>query len=176
MGSIPMSILGELITSVKEGEFYTFTECRLCQYYGKCLTITQLTTVSVGEKAGYQCRLGFAGQTFWMLLSTHSWYAVTKTVHKKKIVTTPGSQIAKCHHCNRSMLVKNCYFDMAVSPSLEKDGKQYSVTTFSEAISPFRNEDNLLLQGPYWSPRNQTPSTVYWKELIFNFPTPGSLL
>ena len=50
-GSIPMSILGEHITSVMEGEFYTFTECRLCQYYGKCLTTTQLTTVwlSVAE-------------------------------------------------------------------------------------------------------------------------------
>ena len=50
-GSIPMSILGEHITSVKEGELYTFTECRLCQYYGKCLTTTQLKTVwlSVAE-------------------------------------------------------------------------------------------------------------------------------
>ena len=48
-GSMPMSILGEHITSVNEGEFYTFTECRLHQYCGKCLT-TQLTTVSVAEK------------------------------------------------------------------------------------------------------------------------------
>ena len=47
---MPMSILGEHITSVKEGEFYTFTERRLRHYYGKCLTTTQLTTVSVAEK------------------------------------------------------------------------------------------------------------------------------
>lgn len=46
-GSIPM---GEHITSVNKGEFYTFTECRLRQYYGKCLTTTQLSTVSVAEK------------------------------------------------------------------------------------------------------------------------------
>ena len=46
-GSIPM---GEHITSLKEGEFYTFTECRLRQYYGKCLTTTQLSTVSRAEK------------------------------------------------------------------------------------------------------------------------------
>ena len=50
MGSMPMSILGEHINSVKEGEFYTFTECRLLQYYGKCLTTTHFTTVSVAEK------------------------------------------------------------------------------------------------------------------------------
>ena len=49
-GSIPMSILGEHITSVKEEEFSTFTECRLCQYCGKGLTTTQLTTVTVAEK------------------------------------------------------------------------------------------------------------------------------
>ena len=30
---------------------------------------------------------------------------------------------------------------MTVSPSLEKAGKQYSVTAFSEAISTFLNED-----------------------------------
>ena len=30
---------------------------------------------------------------------------------------------------------------MTVSPSLEKVGKQYSVTAFSEAISTFLNED-----------------------------------
>ena len=38
------------------------------------------------------------------------------------------------------MLVKNCYFDMIVSFSLEKDGKQYSETAFSKAISTFLNE------------------------------------
>ena len=48
-GSISMSILGELISAVKEGQFYTFTESRLRQYYGKCLTTTQLTTVSVAQ-------------------------------------------------------------------------------------------------------------------------------
>ena len=49
-GSIPMSIWGEHITSVKEGELYAFTECRLRHYYGKCLTTTQSTTVSAAEK------------------------------------------------------------------------------------------------------------------------------
>ena len=49
-GSIPMSILGEHITSVMEGEFYAIKECGLRNYYGKCSTTTQLTTVTVGEK------------------------------------------------------------------------------------------------------------------------------
>jgi len=49
-GSIPMSILGEHITSVKEGDFYAIKECRRRNYYGKYLTTTQLTTVTVAEK------------------------------------------------------------------------------------------------------------------------------
>ena len=66
---------------------------------------------------------------------------------KKKIVATPCSQRAKCHHCNRLMLVKNCNFDMIVSFSLEKDGKQYSETAFSKAISTFLNEDIISFKG-----------------------------
>lgn len=50
MGSIPMSILGEHITSVMEGEFYAIKECGLRNYYGKSSVTTQLTTVTVGEK------------------------------------------------------------------------------------------------------------------------------
>ncbi|KAL9976903.1 hypothetical protein ACROYT_G014245 [Oculina patagonica] len=60
---------------------------------------------------------------------------------KRKIAATLGLQIAKCHNCNRSILVKNCYVDMIVSCSLEKDGKQCSLTAFSKAISTFLNED-----------------------------------
>ena len=77
------------------------------------------------------------------LLSTHSLHAVTKTVHNKKMVTTPGSQLAKCHHCNRSMLVKNCYFDMTVSSSLEKDGKQFlnaDIFSFKDNTDPLKTK------------------------------------
>ena len=54
---------------------------------------------------------------------------------------------------------------MTVNLSLEKDGKQYSVTSFSKAISTF------LIQGKYWSPLNS-----FWKELTFNFPTTGKIV
>ena len=36
-GSIPLSIWGEHITAVQEGNFYTFAECKLRHFYGKCL-------------------------------------------------------------------------------------------------------------------------------------------
>ena len=43
-GSIPLSIWGEHITAV-EGNFYTFTECKLRHLYGKCLATTKSTSV-----------------------------------------------------------------------------------------------------------------------------------
>lgn len=49
-GSIPLSIWGQHITAVDEGDFYTFTECKLRHFYGKCLTTTKSTTVSAAEK------------------------------------------------------------------------------------------------------------------------------
>ncbi|KAL9976002.1 hypothetical protein ACROYT_G013231 [Oculina patagonica] len=60
------------------------------------------------------------------------------------------------------MLLKNCYVDMIVSLTLEKDGKEYLLIAFSKAIVTFLNEDIfsykdntepletklLLLEGP----------------------------
>ena len=60
---------------------------------------------------------------------------------KKKITSPPGSNIAKCLNCNRSMLIKNCYVDMTVSFNLEKDGKVFPVTAFPKVVSAFLQED-----------------------------------
>ena len=60
---------------------------------------------------------------------------------KKKITSPPGSKIAKCLNCNRSMLIKNCYVDVTVSLNLEKDGKVFSVTSFPKVVSGFLQED-----------------------------------
>lgn len=35
-GSIPLSVWGEHISTIEEGNFYTFTECKLRYFYGKC--------------------------------------------------------------------------------------------------------------------------------------------
>ena len=51
---------------------------------------------------------------------------------KKKITSPPGSKIAKCLDCNRSMLIKNCYVDLTVSLNLEKDGKVFQLLPFEE--------------------------------------------
>ena len=135
-GSIPLSIWGEHIMSLKEGEFYTFTECRLRHYYGKCLTRAQSTTLSLAEKQDISKAVQQDVQT-WICcpdilnIAVNPFLTCNNKDCKKKIVTTPGSQIAKCHHCNKSMLVQGHFY-----------------------ISKWRPSRTL-----YWSPWNQTSST-----------------
>ena len=49
---------------------------------------------------------------------------------RKKISENPGSKIVRCLHCNRAMLLKNCYIEMNVNFHLEKHDQHFSVTAF----------------------------------------------
>ena len=49
-GSIPISIWGECITLIEESKFYNITNCRLCYFYGKCLTTTLTTKLSPAKE------------------------------------------------------------------------------------------------------------------------------
>ena len=145
-GSIPLSIWGEHITAVEEGNFYTFTECKLWHFYGKCLTTTKSTTVSAAEEQDLT-KVKQQEVQNWICCPEILNVAVSPFLTcnnkdcKKKITSPPGSNIAKCLNCNRSMLIKNCYVDMTVSLNLEKDGKVFPVTAFPKVVSAFLQED-----------------------------------
>ena len=53
----------------------------------------------------------------------------------------PIRSLVKCNNCNKSMLVKNCYVDMTVNFTIEKEGKEYSVTAFPKVVSLFLEKD-----------------------------------
>lgn len=74
-------------------------------------------------------------------VSVNSFLACNSKDCKKKVNATPGSKIVKCHSCNKSMLVKNCYVDMTMHFDLEKESKLYSVTAFPKALSKFLQKD-----------------------------------
>lgn len=40
---------------------------------------------------------------------------------RKNVAANPGSRILRCHGCNRSMLLKNCYIEVNASFQLEKE-------------------------------------------------------
>lgn len=70
-------------------------------------------------------------------VAVNSFLACNNQDCNKKINSTPGSKIVKCINCNRSMLVKNCYIDITLNFTVEKDGKEYSMTAFPKVMSSF---------------------------------------
>ena len=60
---------------------------------------------------------------------------------RKKIRENPGSKIVRCLHCNRAMLLKNCYIEMNINFHLEKQDQHFSVTAFPKIVGNFLQED-----------------------------------
>ena len=60
---------------------------------------------------------------------------------RKKVAANPGSRILRCHGCNRSMLLKNCYIEVNASFQLKKENTQKNVTAFAKVLSAFLNEE-----------------------------------
>lgn len=48
--SIDISIWGQNIEQIQEGQFYNLTNCRLKHFYGKKLSTTQETVITTAEK------------------------------------------------------------------------------------------------------------------------------
>ena len=62
---------------------------------------------------------------------------------RKKISENPGSEIVLCLHCNRAMLLKNCYIEMNINFHLERQDQHFSVTAFPKIVGNFLQEDIL---------------------------------
>ena len=63
---------------------------------------------------------------------------------RKKISKNPGSKIVHCLHCNKAMLLKNCYTEMNINFHLEKQEHHFSVTAFPKIMGNFLQE--VILQ------------------------------
>ena len=59
---------------------------------------------------------------------------------RKKVAANPGSKTLRCHGCNRSMLLKNCYIEVNASFQLEKEDTQKIVTAFAKVLTAFLEE------------------------------------
>ena len=144
-GSIKISVWEEHIEQIKEGRFYTITDCKLRYYYGKCLLTSTTTTVNKVAKQ-MVTDVPKSNQTIVccpevMNVSINMYLVCNNKDHKKKINGNPGTQLVKCLSCNRSMLVKNCYLDMNVNFQLQKEENMLCVTAFGRVLAAFLNED-----------------------------------
>lgn len=153
-GTIPISVWGESITKIEE------TNCKLRHFYGKCLATTRTTRISPAEEQNISKVVEQKNENFIccpnvLNVPVNSFLACDNKDCRKKINSTPGSKIVKCINCNRSMLVKNCYIDVTVNFTVEKDGKEYSMTAFPKVMSLFlekdifnyKNDTDTLIEG-----------------------------
>ena len=60
---------------------------------------------------------------------------------RKKVSASAGSKILRCHGCNRSVLLKNCYTELNAQFQLEKDNTEKNVTAFTKVLTTFLKED-----------------------------------
>jgi len=71
-------------------------------------------------------------------------YPICNNKHcRKKITSNTGSRVVQCQHCNRNMLLSNCYLEMNINIHLEKDETIYQFTAFHHVVTMYLHEDIL---------------------------------
>ena len=148
---LELSVWEEHINQVKEGEFFTITDCKLRFYYGKCLSTMRTTTVAEAVKQDVVATPKNGDNIICcpeiLNVSVHTYPICNNKECKKKINGNPGSRLVKCLACNRSMLIKNCYFDLNANFQLQTvEDKTVNVTAFAnQDVYLYRdNVDDLI--------------------------------
>ena len=146
-GTINLSVWDDYIKQIDGEKFYTVTNCKLKQYFGKRLATTVNTSISQAEEQDISHVQPTQNQANWVccpeIMNVYpSVYPVCNNRDcRKKISENPGSKIVRCLNCNRAMLLKNCYIEMNINFHLEKQDQHYSVTAFPKIVGKFLGED-----------------------------------
>ena len=136
----------DYIKQIDGEKFYTVTNCKLKQYFGKRLATTVNTSISQAEEQDISHVQPTQNQANWVccpeIMNVYpSVYPVCNRDCRKKISENSGSKIVRCLNCNRAMLLKNCYIEMNINFQLEKQDQHYSVTAFPNIVGKFLGED-----------------------------------
>ena len=148
-GTINLSVWDSHIQQIEDNQFYTMTNCKLKQYFGKRLATTVNTTITKAQEQDISHVEPSHKQANWVccpeILNIYpTVYPVCNNKDcRKKISENPGSKIVRCLHCNRAMLLKNCYIEMNINFHLEKQDQHFSVTAFPKIVGNFLQEDIL---------------------------------
>lgn len=68
---------------------------------------------------------------------------------QKKISENPGSKIVRCLHCNRAMLLKNCYIEMNINFLSGKTGPTLFSNSISKDCGKLPSRGYLTIQGQH---------------------------
>ena len=134
----------------KEKKFYTVTDCKLKQHYGKRLTTTVNTTVTKAQEQDISHVEPSQNQPNWVCCPgiMNFYPTIYPVCHnkyrcKKKIVKILGLGLY------RAMLLKNCRLEMNINFHLEKQEQHLSVTAFPKIVGNFLSRGNFSIQGQH---------------------------
>lgn len=148
-GTINLSVWDSHMQQIEDKQFYTVTNCKLKQYFGKRLATTVNTAVTKAKEQDISHVEQSHNKQNWVccpeIMNVYpTVYPVCNNKDcRKKISENPGSKIVHCLHCNRAMLLKNCYIEMNINFHLEKQEQHFSVTAFPKIVGNFLQEDIL---------------------------------
>ena len=149
-GTINLSVWDSHMQQIEDQQFYTLTTCKLKHYFGKRLATTVNTTVTKAKEEGIS-HVEQSQQTILGLLSrnnkrlSNSIYPVCNNKDcRKKNSENSGSKIVHFLHCNRAMLLKNCYIEMNIN--FHQKHEQHLMTAlYNDSIS--QNHGELPSRG-----------------------------
>ena len=146
-GTINLWVWDSHIQHIADKQFYTVTNCKLKQYFGKHLP-TRVNTAVTKAKA-QDISNGEQSQNKQNWLCCPEIMNVYPTVYPvcnkkecpKKISQIPGSNIVRCLHSNRTMPLKNSYIGSNINFHLQKEDQHFSVTPFPKIVGNILQED-----------------------------------
>lgn len=122
--------------------------------FDKCLSTTKTTQIIKAEPQDLSQGTITKANTQWLCYPSIMKVAINaypvsnnKDCSKTITLNPAGSRVIQCQSCNRTMLLKQCYYEcyyvtMNTNFHLEKDDTCiYNVTAFSKIISAFLSED-----------------------------------
>lgn len=108
-GTINLSVWDSHIQQIEDNKFYTVTNCKLKQYFGKCLATTVNTTITKAQEQDISHVEPLHKQANCVccpeiLNICPTVYPVCNNKDcRKKISENPGSKIVRCLHCDRAI-------------------------------------------------------------------------
>ena len=123
--TINVSVWDNHIQQTENKQFYTATNCKLKQYFGTRLTTIVNTTVTKAKEQDMSSVEQSQNKQNWVccpeIMNVYpTGYPVCNNKDCRNIISeNPGSNVVRCLHCNRAMLLKICYIEMNINFHLE---------------------------------------------------------
>ena len=160
-GFLPISVWQEHIPSIDETKTMTITNVGVRFFKCKHLDVSRDSKISVLEEnvsdeepdwkmlEGQYAELLKKGSSFLsspkvMNAIVHVYKKCNNASCNKKLTTIPGKQTARCLHCKRAMLLKDCIQSSHANVLFEHEGSTYDLTIFHDVLKAYFQGDDVM--------------------------------